>query len=32
LIGRLGPMTFALALASPRVEQVKFPETNLLTG
>jgi len=32
LIGRLGPMTFAVALASPRVEQVKFPETNLLTG
>lgn len=31
-IGRLGPMTFALALAKPRVEQVKFPETDLLTG
>ncbi len=31
-IGRLGPMTFALALAKPRVEQVKFPETTLLTG
>jgi len=31
-IGRLGPMTFALALASPKVEQVKFPETQLLTG
>jgi len=31
-IGRLGPMTFALALASPRVEQVKYPETELLIG
>ncbi len=31
-VGRLGPMTFALALARPRAEQVRFPETNLLTG
>jgi trk system potassium uptake protein TrkH len=31
-IGRLGPMTFALALAKPRVEHVRFPETDLLTG
>jgi trk system potassium uptake protein TrkH len=31
-IGRLGPMTFALALAKPRHEMIKFPETFLLTG
>jgi len=31
-LGRLGPMTFALALARPRAQQVRFPETNLLTG
>ncbi len=31
-IGRLGPMTFALALARPRAELVKYPETDLLTG
>jgi len=32
LIGRLGPMTFALAFARPRREQIRFPETDLLTG
>ncbi len=31
-IGRLGPMTFALALSSPKHETIKFPETDLLTG
>jgi len=31
-IGRLGPMTFALALASPKLEMIKLPETELLTG
>lgn len=31
-IGRLGPMTFALALAKPKAEQIKFAETDLLTG
>jgi len=31
-IGRLGPMTFALALARPKHDQVKYPETDLLTG
>jgi len=31
-VGRLGPMTFALAIASPKAEQVKYPETDLLTG
>ena len=32
LVGRLGPMAFGLALARPRVEMVKYPETDLLTG
>lgn len=32
-IGRLGPMTFALALSSRhQADQVRFPETDLLTG
>jgi trk system potassium uptake protein TrkH len=32
-IGRLGPMTFALALsARQHTDQVRFPETDLLTG
>ncbi|MCX6647716.1 MAG: TrkH family potassium uptake protein [bacterium] len=32
-IGRLGPMTFALALSSrPQADQVRYPETDLLTG
>jgi len=31
-IGRLGPMTFALAIASPKSDQVRLPETELLTG
>jgi len=31
-IGRLGPMTFALALAKPKSLEVRYPECDLLTG
>ena len=31
-IGRVGPMSFALSLARSRVEQIRFAETDLLTG